>query len=265
MGAPLLEVSELSVAYSRGLSLRADTVAVRKVSFSVSRGETVGLIGESGAGKSTLLGAIAGLVKPAEGRILIEGRDIAKMSLRERIELRRNVAVLFQSAAVNPKMTVQDIVAEPLRNFEKLSRDEERRRVDSLLELAELPSGLALRYPSQLSGGQLRRASIARALALGPSLLLADEPVTSLDVSVRAQILDMLSALRDKLGLACVLVTHDLGVARHMCDSLCILRQGEIIERGDTAAIFNNPEQPYTKRLIESVLPVDTFSPEGAD
>lgn len=262
MSAPLLEVSDLVVAYGRGLSSRADTVAVRGVSFSVDSGKTLGLIGESGSGKSTVLSAIAGLVAPASGRIAFQGEDVHRSHRTP--AFRRSVSMLFQSAAVDPRMRVGDIIAEPIRNFERLNPDDERRRVCELLALSGLTEPVADRYPGALSGGQLQRVAIARALALQPRLLLADEPVSALDASVRAQVLDALHALCAKLGIACIFVTHDLGIARHMCDSLCIMRGGLIVERGSPDQVFQQPEQRYTRQLLASVLPIDPAHREAA-
>lgn len=254
---PLLKVSGLTVAYSQGLSERKSVTAARDISFTVAQGQTLGLIGESGSGKSTVLNAVAGLIKKERGNIVFDGKDITKLSSRERRLFRRKTAMLFQSAAADPKMKLYDTIAEPLRNFEKFSRADERLRVGELLELVGLPFSLTERYPREVSGGQLQRAGIARALALRPSLLLADEPVTALDASVRKQVLDMLRKLCDEFQIACVFVTHDLGVARHMCDSFCIMRQGEIIEQGEKNTIFASPQSLCTKLLMASALPSD--------
>lgn len=257
MNPPILEVSGLTVAYSRGLNERRSATAARDVGFSVARGQTLGLIGESGSGKSTVLNAVAGLIRRESGRIVFDGEDISKLSGRGLRRFRRETSMLFQSAAIDPKLKAYDVVAEPIRNHERLGRERERLRVGELLELVGLNPALAARYPRELSGGQLQRVGIARALALRPSLLLADEPVTALDAATRKQVLDMLRGLCDEFQIACVFVTHDLGVARHMCDSFCIMRQGRIIERGEEYAVFQSPKSLYTKLLIASALPVD--------
>lgn len=255
MRPPILEVSGLTVAYSQGLSECRSITAVRNVSFTVRQGQTLGLIGESGSGKSTALNAVAGLVKKESGKIIFDGKDVSRLSRKERHFFRRETAMLFQSAAADPKMKIYNIVAEPLRNYERLGLKDERLRVAELLELVNLSPMLTERYPRELSGGQLQRVGIARALALRPSLLLADEPVTALDATMRKQVLDMLRKICDEFKIACVFVTHDLGVARHMCDSFCIMRQGEIVERGEKDMIFQSPKSLYTKLLIASALP----------
>ncbi len=248
METPLLEVTGLTAAYSRGLGSRANLVAVKGISFDLAQGETLGIIGESGSGKSTVLSVIVGLLRPLRGEIRFHGENIARK--KRSPAFRREVSMLFQSVALNPKLTVLDIVAEPLRNHEKVSAQDARRRVSELLELAELTPDLLSRYPSELSGGQRQRVGLARALALKPSLLLADEPVTALDATVRAQVLDTLRGLCNELKMACIFVTHDLGVAKNMCGRFCIMQQGKIVENGDRARIFENPQHPYTKRLI---------------
>jgi ABC-type glutathione transport system ATPase component len=252
----LLQVDGLSVGYSRGLSHRVDKIAARGINFSLEAGHTLGLIGESGAGKSSVLQAIMGLIQPLSGRICFEGKDIARMNRAEAHLFRRQAAMLFQSAAVNPKMRVRDLIAEPLRNAREHSKSEIALRVDALLDAVNLPRAKAEAYPHELSGGQLRRVSMARSLALRPKLLLADEPVSGLDAPIQTQILDLLAELQRSFDLALLLVTHDLGVARRMCDQLCVMRQGEIIERGQTQALLASPQHAYTRALMDAELKI---------
>ncbi|MDR1706178.1 MAG: dipeptide/oligopeptide/nickel ABC transporter ATP-binding protein [Clostridiales bacterium] len=244
MNPPLLAVSGISVAYKRGLSSKYSVQAVRGVSFSAWRGRTLGLIGESGSGKSSALNAVAGLVKPIAGEIIFDGKPVGKR--------RPGMSMIFQSGAIDPKMRIADVVAEPLRNHKRMPAKDERAAVIKLLEMVGLPSAFMERLPWELSGGQLQRAGIARALALRPSLLLADEPVTALDPDAKEQILDLLARLIKEFRMACVFVTHDLEAARYLCDAFCIMQNGEIVERGGVYRIFNEPQQAYTKLLLES-------------
>ncbi|MDR0896793.1 MAG: ATP-binding cassette domain-containing protein [Oscillospiraceae bacterium] len=253
----LLQVDSLTVGYSRGLSHRIDKIAARDIHFTLEAGHTLGLIGESGAGKSSVLRAIMGLIQPQGGRICFEGKDIAQMNRAEERLLRQQMAMLFQSPAVNPKMRVRDIIAEPLRNMRAFSKGEIALRVDALLDAVNLPRLKAGAYPHELSGGQLRRVSMARALALRPKLLLADEPISGLDAPIQTLILDLLADLQRSFGLSLLLVTHDLGVARRMCDQLCVMRQGEIVERGATQAILASPQHAYTRALMDAELGIE--------
>jgi peptide/nickel transport system ATP-binding protein len=251
----VFEVRDLSRRYRlprTSLLRRGRTLtAVDGISLDVRRGESVGLVGESGSGKTTLLKLLLRLERPDRGSVRYLGG-----------ELRREVQVVFQDpvGALDPRMKVSDIVLEPLRVMRLAPRSHER--VVELLEAVGLPAGSADRYPHEFSGGQRQRIAIARALAPRPRVLLADEPVSALDVSVRAQILNLLEDLRTRFELTLVLVSHDLSVVRHMCDRVLVMHDGRIVEEGDVKAIFQDPRDPYTKRLLASI-PRLKWRPEG--
>jgi ABC-type glutathione transport system ATPase component len=215
--------------------------AVRDVSFDLVRGESLGLVGESGSGKTTLLRLMLGLEQPDGGTVIYNGAS-----------LRKEVQVVFQdpASALDPRMRVADIVQEPLRVM-RLGADASR--LAELLAAVGLPRAAARRYPHEFSGGQRQRIAIARALAPRPRVLLADEPVSALDVSVRAQILNLIEDLRVGYDLTLVLVSHDLSVVRHLCDRVLVMHAGEIVEAGETRAIFRSPQHPYTRTLLESI------------
>ena len=254
MSAELEAVYEVRSATRRyrlpRTSLRAPrrwVEALKGVSFDIRRGETFGVVGESGSGKSTLVRLLLGLERPDEGSVTYRGRD-----------LRREVQVVFQDpvSSLDPRMRVRQIVAEPLRVMGV--EGDHRARAEELLSAVGLPPGSADRYPHEFSGGQRQRIAIARALAPRPSVLLADEPVSALDVSVRAQILNLLEDLRSGFDLTLVLVSHDLSVVRHMCDRTAVMYLGEIVELGPTAELFERPQHAYTKQLLDAIprLPV---------
>ena len=226
--------------------------ALRGVSFDVAEGERFGIVGESGCGKSTLLRILAGLDQPTSGEVLVEGTDIAGLPERKLGFLRQRLQLVFQDpmSSLDPRMRVRDIVAEPLVAQGVRDRDG---RVQELLEAVGLQAESANRYPHQFSGGQRQRISIARALAPRPDILLADEPVSALDVSVRAQVLNLITDLVGDLDLTLVFVSHDLSVVRHVCDRVAVMQDGEIVEVGATEQIYTDPQHPYTKRLIAAV------------
>ncbi|HEU5144169.1 MAG TPA: oligopeptide/dipeptide ABC transporter ATP-binding protein [Dermatophilaceae bacterium] len=255
---PLLEVTDLVRHFPtrevRGLRMvRADVQAVDGISFSVRRGQTLGLVGESGCGKSTTARLVTRLDEPTSGRIRFEGRDITHLKESQLRGLRRDVQMIFQDpySALNPRQTIGTILSTPLR-VHGLYRGREKARVRELLELVGLNPEHVNRYPSEFSGGQRQRIGIARALAVEPKLLVADEPVSALDVSIQAQVMNLLASLRDELGLAFVFVAHDLGVVRHFCDQVAVMYLGKIVEYGDRRAIYGRPEHPYTQALLSS-------------
>ena len=223
--------------------------ALRGVTLDISRGERFGIVGESGCGKSTLLRIMAGLDQPTAGVVEVEGTDISRLPERDLGFLREQLQLVFQDpmGSLDPRMKVRDIVAEPLVAQGK--RDT-LPRVLELLEAVGLQPEAADRYPHQFSGGQRQRISIARALAPEPHILVADEPVSALDVSVRAQVLNLIAALVDRLSLTLVFVSHDLSVVRHVCDRVAVMSRGEVVEVGPTAQIYDDPQHPYTRQLI---------------
>lgn len=259
----ILEVNNLKVYYPiRGGILgrvQSYVKAVDGVSFRVEEGETLGLVGESGSGKSTTGKAIIGLADITGGQILYDGRDITKLVRKNHSPYRRGVQMIFQDtySSLNPKKRVLDIIAEPLRNFEKQTSLEERKSVDELLSIVGLTSDAALKYPYEFSGGQRQRIGIARAIALKPRLIIADEPVSALDLSVQAQVLNYMKEIQEQFNLAFLFISHDLGVVKHMCKNIVIMNKGRFVEKGSKEKIFENPQHIYTKRLIAAIPKVD--------
>ncbi|WP_251863892.1 oligopeptide/dipeptide ABC transporter ATP-binding protein [Achromobacter sp. Marseille-Q4962] len=249
--SPLLQVIGLKKHYALedGKVLRA----VDGVSLSVPRGHTLGLVGESGCGKSTTGKCLVRLTDPTEGRILLEGRDLAEMDRRELRAMRRRMQFIFQDpfSSMNPRMRVRDIVGEPLRNFGH-GKTAIRERVAGLLARVSLRPDAADRYPHEFSGGQRQRIVIARALALAPGLIVCDEPVSALDVSVQAQVINLLMDLQRDLGLTYVFISHDLSVVRHISHHVAVMYLGRIVESGSREAIFGRPAHPYTRALMAS-------------
>jgi ABC-type glutathione transport system ATPase component len=223
--------------------------ALRGVDLDIGYGERFGIVGESGSGKSTLIRLLAGLDRPTSGSIRFAGKEIARAPERSLKFLRRDLQMVFQDpmGSLDPRMKVGDIIREPLI---ALGHPDARGRVAELLDAVGLPAAAADRYPHQFSGGQRQRISIARALSPRPKVLVADEPVSALDVSVRAQILNLLMDLVDEFSLTLVFVSHDLSVVRHVCDTVAVMRDGEIVERGATESVYDNPRHPYTQALL---------------
>ena len=259
----LLEVKNLKVYYPIKGGIMGRTVgyvkAVNDISFEIHEGETIGLIGESGCGKTTTGKAILGLVPITSGSIIFNGEDITKYIKKNRSPYRRHVQMIFQDvfSSMNPKERIVDIIAEPLRNFEKLSKAEERKRVDELLSIVGMTPENALKYPHQFSGGQRQRIGVARALALNPKLIVCDEPVSALDLSVQAQVLNYLKDIQEELGLSYLFISHDLGVVQHMCKKLQIMHRSRFVETGTSEEIYGNPLHIYTKRLLAAVPDMD--------
>jgi peptide/nickel transport system ATP-binding protein len=257
---PLLEVRDLVKHFPlRGRLIgksKAEAVrAVDGVSFSVAAGETLGLVGESGSGKSTLSRAVLQLLTPTSGSVRFEGREIAGLSRRRMRPLRAEMQMVFQDpyASLNPRKRIGQIVGEPLRLQGRASGAELRRRVQGLLERVGLSPQHYDRFPHEFSGGQRQRIGIARALSLRPKLIVADEPVSALDVSIRSQILDLLAELQDELGLAYVFIAHDIGVVRHVSDRIAVMHDGKIVEQGPADEVCERPVDPYTRSLLAAV------------
>src|SRR5690625_1600603 len=257
-----LEVNDLKVHFPIKGGIFGRTVdyskAVDGVSLSVEKGMTYGLVGESGSGKTTTGRAIIGLNKVTAGKVIYEGRDITGLR-GSKLDFRKDIQMMFQDpySSLNPKKRVLDIVAEPLRNYEKLSKQEEKKRVQELLELVGLSPESIIKYPHQFSGGQRQRIGVARAIALKPKLIIADEPVSALDVSVQAQVLNFMQDIQQELDLTYIFISHDLGVIKHMCDNIGIMYRGRYVEEGPTDAIFNEPQHIYTKRLVAAIPDID--------
>ncbi|MGI9415411.1 MAG: ABC transporter ATP-binding protein [Hyphomicrobiales bacterium] len=273
----LLEVDNLHKAFplsGRGTAIRA----VNGVSFSQRKGETIGIVGESGCGKTTLARLILRLIEPSSGAVLFEGDDLNRLSAAALRRRRRDMQMIFQDpfASLDARMRVGALIAEPLAIHGIGDAASRRDRVAGLLEMVGLPGDAIDRYPHEFSGGQRQRICIARAVALKPKLVVADEPVSALDVSIQSQILNLLVDLRSELGLSYLFISHDLAVIKHICDTIAVMYLGEIVEMGPADDIFADPRHPYTRALISAipqpvpgrkrtriVLPGDVPSPEN--
>ena len=239
MSDPILTVEDLHVRYG-------SYEAVKGVSFDLRKGEILGIVGESGSGKSTIARTLIGLQKAASGRVTLNPQSSLQM--------------IFQDAvgSLNPRMTVRQTLEEVLRHSRRSSGARGSRRAAELLDLVGLSSAVLDQYPREMSGGQCQRVSIARALACRPEILIADEPVSALDVSVQARILNLLRALRQKLGLTILLIAHDLAVVKNVCDRICVMERGRFVDVGETEAVFAHPTSAYTKRLLAAVPRLET-------
>jgi oligopeptide/dipeptide ABC transporter ATP-binding protein len=257
--APLLEVAALTKHYAVRSGVfgrsRAEVHAVDEVSFSIGEGETLGLVGESGCGKSTLGKTVLRLVEPTSGTISWRGERIDRLAGSEMRAFRRELQAVFQDpyASLNPRMRAADIVAEPIRNFESSASAEVRERVQALFEKVGLRADQMVRYPYEFSGGQRQRLGIARALAPRPRLIVCDEPVSALDVSVQAQVINLLVDLQREFGLSYLFVAHDLAVVEHISHRVAVMYLGRIVELAPTRALFDNPLHPYTEALLAAV------------
>ncbi len=258
-GEEMLRVEDLVKHFpiDAGLFGRS-TAAVRAVdgiSFTIAAGETLGLVGESGCGKSTIARTVMKLVEPTDGRIVFKGRDITGLSRREMRPVRRQMQIIFQDpfASLNPRMSVRQLVGEPLHIHGMWDRTEGPERVAELLELVGLSPEHARRFPHEFSGGQRQRIGVARALALNPQLLILDEPVSALDVSIQAQVINLLRRLQDELDLAYLFIAHDLSVVRHISDRVAVMYLGRIAETGSRDDVYLHPTHPYTQALLSAV------------
>jgi peptide/nickel transport system ATP-binding protein len=255
--APILEARDLVRTFGGGglFARRAPVRAVDGVSLAVRRGETYAIVGESGCGKSTLARLLIRLIEPSAGQVLHSGRDVSHLPEREMRALRRDLQFVFQDpfGSLNPRMTVGALVEEPMRAHRIGTAPERRAEARRLLARVGLRPEHADRFPHEFSGGQRQRIGIARALATGPEVLIGDEPVSALDVSVQAQVVNLLGELRAELGLTLVVIAHDLAVIRHMADRVAVMYLGEIVEEGPVESVFEDPRHPYTRALLAAI------------
>ncbi|MEO7586680.1 MAG: ATP-binding cassette domain-containing protein [Arachnia sp.] len=259
MSAPLLAAEGAEVTYRRS---GRPFVALHDVTFGLSAGERVGVVGGSGSGKTTLARLLLGLIRPSAGTVTFEGQRIDGLPERQLGDLRSGASMVFQdpNSSLNPRMEVGDIITEPLRSPRLRRRgdlpEDSPAAVKAALESVGLEATMASRFPHQLSGGQRQRVAIARALVSNPEVLLADEPVSALDVSVRAQVLNLLSDAVAERGLALVFISHDLAVVRHLCERVVVMQQGRIVEEGAVDDVFADPRHPYTRQLLAATLSI---------
>jgi oligopeptide transport system ATP-binding protein len=259
-GEVLLDVKNLVMHFplTQGIIFQRRVGAVQAVddvTFQVRKGETLGLVGESGCGKSTTGRAILQLYKPTSGEVVFEGRDLTKLDGGDMRKMRRHLQMIFQDpyASLNPRMTVGSIISEPMQIHNLVSRDQRSRRVQELLETVGLNPYFANRYPHEFSGGQRQRIGVARALAASPDFIVADEPVSALDVSIQAQIVNLLEDLQSQFNLTYLFIAHDLSVVRHISDRIAVMYLGKLVELADRDALYADPLHPYTKALLSAV------------
>lgn len=258
MDNKLLEVKQLKKYFNTPKGILH---AVDNVNFSIEKGKTLGIVGESGCGKSTTGRAILRLLEATDGEVIFEGKNILDYSKKEIRDLRRDMQIIFQDpfASLNPRKTVSEIIGEPLR-LHKIIKDkrEREKRVLELMETVGLSERLVNTYPHELDGGRRQRIGIARALALNPKFILCDEPVSALDVSIQAQILNLLKRLQKDLGLTYIFITHDLSVVNYFSDEIAVMYLGKVVEKAPSAELFDNPKHPYTKALL-SAIPIPSI------
>ena len=256
----ILQVRDLHVHFpvKRGIIIKrtvAEVKAVDGISLDVRDGETVGLVGESGCGKTTTGRAILKLIEPTSGQIIYKGEDISSYTQKKMLTLRHEMQMVFQDpyASLNPRMSVIDIVTDPLIEHKIITRDEKQQKATELLETVGLDPRYMNRFPHEFSGGQRQRIGIARSLALKPKILICDEPIAALDVSIQAQVINLFQDLQEKLGLSYIFIAHDLSVVRHISDRIIVMYLGKIVETASKRDLFKNPLHPYTKVLLSSV------------
>ena len=256
--ADLYEVKNLKKYFK---SPRGMVHAVDDVSFSIEKGKTVGLVGESGCGKSTLGRTMVHLADSTDGRLIFEGKDVTKLGRKETDEFRKSAQIIFQDpySSLDPRQTVQDIIQEPLRLLGKLGKREIEQKSRELMDTVGIEKRLRLSYPGELDGGRRQRVGIARALAINPKFIVCDEPVSALDVSIQAQILNLLMDLQEDRGLTYLFLTHDMSVVKHISDVICVMYLGQMVEKCTKERLFDNPLHPYTKALLSAIPTIEIF------
>ena len=264
----LIEVKNLKKYFTKKSGLIKKEIkevkAVDDVSFYIKKGETLGLVGESGCGKSTLGRTLIRLYDITDGEILFDGEDISKKSEKELKNFRKRTQTIFQDpyASLNPNMTVKDIIREPLDIHTNFSKDEKDKIVYEMLKKVGLNKEHATRYPHEFSGGQRQRIGIARALSVKPDFIFCDEPISALDVSIQAQIINLLEDLQKELGITYLFIAHDLSMVKHISDRVCVMYLGKVVEIGSSEDIYENPKHPYTKALLSSIPKIDDDTEE---
>ena len=262
MANTILEVKDL-VKYFK--TKKGNVHAVDGVSFAIEEGKTLGIVGESGCGKSTTGRTLLRLIEPTSGSIFFQGKDITNVSKKELKELRKDMQIIFQDpfSSLDPRMTVSELIAEPIKLHKLIKSEQEiEKRVLELMETVGLAARLYNTYPHELDGGRRQRIGIARALALNPKFIVCDEPVSALDVSIQAQILNLLKDLQQKLGLTYIFITHNLSVVNYFADEIAVMYLGSLVEKAPVEEIFENPMHPYTKALL-SAIPVPELGAKG--
>ena len=260
MSTPTIEVKNLKKYFNvPGGKLHA----VDDVSFTIEKGKTIGVVGESGCGKSTLGRTIIHLLESSGGQIFLDGEDITTLSPRALRKAREKMQIIFQDpySSLNPRMTVGEIVREPLILSKRFSKADADKEADKLMDLVGIEPRLRNSYPHELDGGRRQRVGIARAIALKPEFIVCDEPVSALDVSIQAQVLNLLMDLQDEFGLTLMFVTHDLSVVQHISDSICVMYLGQLVEKASTEDLFDHPLHPYSKALLSAIPSVDIHNP----
>lgn len=254
--APLIEIKNLKKYFS---SSRGTVHAVDDVSFTIGEGKTMGLVGESGCGKSTLGRTIIHLLESTDGQIFYQGEDVTHLNKAGLRKLRENMQIIFQDpySSLNPRLTVSDTIIEPLKLSKRYNKVELQQEAERLMDLVGVEKRFRMSYPHELDGGRRQRVGIARAIALNPKFVVCDEPVSALDVSIQAQVLNLLMDLQDKYELTFLFVTHDLSVVRHISDNICVMYLGQMVETAPAEELFERPLHPYTKALLSAIPSVD--------
>lgn len=257
---PLIEVQNLSKYFKVPAGMLH---AVDRVSFTIEKGKTLGVVGESGCGKSTLGRTIIRLQEATDGHVLLNGEDITHVTGKKLREVRNKIQIVFQDpySSLNPRLRIDDTISEPLKNSGRYSRSDLKKRASDLMDLVGIDVRLRQSYPHELDGGRRQRVGIARALALNPEFIVCDEPVSSLDVSIQAQVLNLLMDLQDQMGVTYMFVTHDLSVVRHISHTICVMYLGEVVEMCPSKELFINNLHPYTKALLSAIPSLDVTKP----